>query len=77
MEGSEILNRWSEYIEELFDDNRLSKPNIKKNVDGPPIMKDEVRQVIKSMKTNKATGPDGISIEMIQSLDELGVDAMT
>ncbi|CAF1369208.1 unnamed protein product [Adineta steineri] len=29
------------------------------------------------MKTNKATGPDGISIEMIQCLDELGVDVMT
>ncbi|CAF5174075.1 unnamed protein product, partial [Rotaria magnacalcarata] len=40
-------------------------------------MKDEVRQAIKSMKTNKATGPDGISTEMIQCLVELGVDIMT
>jgi hypothetical protein len=77
MEKSDILNRWSEYIAELFDDNRASKPNIKKNIEGPSIMKDEVRQAIKSMKTNKATGPDGISIEMIQSLDELGLDVMT
>ncbi|CAF1635495.1 unnamed protein product, partial [Adineta ricciae] len=29
------------------------------------------------MKTNKATGPDGISIEMIHCLDELGVKVMT
>ncbi|CAF4923470.1 unnamed protein product, partial [Rotaria magnacalcarata] len=29
------------------------------------------------MKTNKATGSDGISIEMIQCLDERGVDIMT
>ena len=77
MEKGDILNRWSEYIEELFDDNRASKPNIKKNIEGPPIMKGEVRLAIKSMKTNKATGPDGISIEMIQCLDELGVDVMT
>jgi hypothetical protein len=77
MEKSDILNRWSEYIAELFDDNRASKPNIKKNIEGPSIMKDEVRQAIKSVKTNKATGPDGISIEMIQSLDELGLDVMT
>ncbi|CAF5183930.1 unnamed protein product, partial [Rotaria magnacalcarata] len=77
MEKGDILNRWTEYIEELFDDNRTSKPNIKKNIEGPPIMKDEVRLAIKSMKTNKATGPDGISIEMIQCLDELGVDVMT
>ena len=40
-------------------------------------MKGEVRQVIKLMKTNKATGPDEISAEMIQSLGELGVDIMT
>ena len=77
MDKQDILNRWSEYIEELFDDNRASKPDIKKNIEGPPIMKDEVRQAIKSMKLNKATGPDGISIEMIQCLDELGVDVMT
>ncbi|CAF1377520.1 unnamed protein product [Adineta ricciae] len=29
------------------------------------------------MKMNKATGPDGISVEMIQCLDEIGVDVMT
>ena len=77
IEKNEILNRWSEYIEELFDDNRMSKRNIRKNMEGPPIMKDEVRQAIKSMKGNKATGPDGIFVEMIQSLNELGVDAIT
>jgi hypothetical protein len=77
MEKSEILNRWSEYIQELFDDDRLPKPNIKKNIEGPPIMKDEVRQAIKSIKNNKATGSDGIAAEMIRSLDELGVDVFT
>ncbi|CAF1302854.1 unnamed protein product [Adineta ricciae] len=77
MEKHDILNRWSEYIEELFDDNRAAKPIIKKNIEGPTIMKDEVRKAIKSMKTNKATGPDGISVEMIQCLDEIGVDMMT
>jgi len=77
MEKHDILSRWSEYIEELFDDNRASKPNIKKNIEGPPIMKDEVRQAIKLITINKATGPDGISVEMIQCLEELGVDVMT
>ena len=77
MEKKEILNRWSEYIEKLFDGDRVSKPIFKKNMEGPSIMKDEVRQAIKSMKSNKATGSDGISAEMIQSLDELGVDTIT
>ena len=40
-------------------------------------MKDKVRQAIKSMKSNEATGPDEISTEMIQSLDEIGVDTIT
>ena len=43
IEKNEILNRWSEYIEELFDYNRMSKLNIRENMEGPPIMKDEVR----------------------------------
>ena len=74
---NEILKRWSEYIEELVDDDRMSKSNVKKNMKGPSVMKDEVRQAIKSIKSNKAVGSDGISTEMIQSLDELGVDAIT
>ena len=74
---NEILNRWLEYIEELFDDDRMSKPSVKKNMEGPSIMKDEVRQAIKSMKSNKAMGLDGISIEIIPSLDDLGVDVIT
>ena len=77
IEENEVLNRCSEYIGELFDDNRMSKPNIRKNMEGLPIMKDEVRQAIKSMKGNKATGPVGIFVAMILSLDELGVDAIT
>ena len=77
MEKRDILNRWSECIEELFDDNRTSKPNIKKNIEGSSIMKNEVKQAIKSMKINKAAGPDGIFAEMIQSLNELGVHVMT
>ena len=77
MEKQEILNRWSEYTEELFEDNRPTKPIIKKNIEGPPIMKDEVKNAIKTMKNNKAPGPDGITSEMIQSLEELGVDILT
>ena len=38
-------------------------------------MKDQVRQTIKSMESNKAMDSDGIHIEMIGSLDEIGVDA--
>ena len=58
-------------------DERGDKPPIKKNFDGPPIMKDEVRKAVKSMKKGKAAGPDKITVEMIESLDEFGIDILT
>ena len=39
MEREDVLNRWSEYIEDLFQDDRGEKPIIKKDMDGPPILK--------------------------------------
>ena len=50
IEKEKILERWSEYISELYHDERGDKPPIMKNFDGPPIMKDEVRKAVKSMK---------------------------
>ena len=47
-----------------------------KNFDGPPIMKDGVRKAVKSMKKGKAAGPDKITVEMIESLDEFGIEIM-
>ena len=58
-------------------DERGDKPPIMKNFDGPPIMKDEVRKAVKSMKKGKAAGPDKITVEMIESLDEFGIDMLT
>ena len=45
MEKCDILQRWSEYIEELFEDNRVSIPQISKDMQGPCILKDGVRGV--------------------------------
>ena len=72
-----ILERWSAYISELYHDKRDDKPPIMKNFDGPPIMKDEVRKAVKSMKKSKAAGQDKITVEMIESLDEFGIVMLT
>ena len=74
MENEKILERWAEYISELYHDERGDKPPIMKNFDGPPIMKDEVRKAVKLMKNGKTAGPDKITVEMIESLDEFGMD---
>ena len=77
MEKEKILERWSEYIRELYHHERGDTPPIMKNFDGPPIMKDEVRKAVKSIKKGKAAGPDKITVEMTESLDEFGIDMLT
>ncbi|XP_042883267.1 uncharacterized protein LOC122260182 [Penaeus japonicus] len=77
MEKEEILERWTEYIEDLFHDDRGEKPKVEKNMEGPPTLKSEVRVAIGKMKKNKAPGPDKIVTEMIKALDEFGIDKMT
>ena len=44
-------------------------PRIKRNLDGPKILKAEVRAAINKMKKKKAAGPDKIVVEMISTLD--------
>ena len=45
--------------------------------EGPEIMREEVKNTIKNMKTEKATGPDMISTEMMQALEGIELDAKT
>ena len=77
MDKEKILERWAEYIGELFEDNRKEHDVMKKNFAGPPIMKDKVREAMRKMKTGKATGPDGLSIELIEALEEYGIEKVT
>ncbi|GFR82208.1 endonuclease-reverse transcriptase [Elysia marginata] len=69
MDISDILERWSQYVEELFDDVRGPKPPIRNN-EGPPIMEEEVRNAIRKMNHNKATGPDETPVELFDALNE-------
>jgi len=40
-EKDKVLERWTEYLGELFKDDRGNKPTINKNLDGPAILKSE------------------------------------
>src|SRR5579872_4891928 len=77
MEKDQILNRWTEYIQELFEDDRGDLPQIRKDIDGPDILKDEVRFAIKHMKRNKACGPDNIFAELLHAAEEFSVEKIT
>ena len=77
VEKDAILNRSTEYIEELFHDVRGSMQSFPDLIKGPNILKSDVRTVIKVMRKNKAAGLDGVVIEMIDALEEYGVEKLT
>ncbi|GFS24332.1 RNA-directed DNA polymerase from mobile element jockey-like [Elysia marginata] len=77
MEKDKKLERWSEYISELFDDDSNKDLTLQGIPEGPEIMREEVENTIKNLKTGKATGPDMISTEMMQALEGIELDAIT
>ena len=69
-EAEDIKKRWQEYTEELYKKD-LHDPD---NHDGvitylePDILKCEVKWALGSITTNKASGSDGIPVELFQIL---------
>ena len=78
MEKEKVLERWKEYICELFEDNRPPEYLVtRREKENLPILKEEIVKAIKSMPKGKAAGPDEVFIELIQALDDLGAEWMT
>ena len=61
-EKDDIKQRWEEYIQDLFDDDRGPELPITDN-EGPSILESEVKQALHSLGTSKSEGPDGITRE--------------
>ena len=74
-EAEDIKKRWQEYTEELYK-KRSYDPH---NHDGvinhlePDILECEIKLALESIATNKASGGDGIPVELFQILKD---DAM-
>ena len=72
-EAEDIKKRWQEYTEELYKKNYLPNPD---NHDGviihlePNILECEVKWALRSITTNKASGGDGIPVELFQILKD-------
>ena len=77
MEKDKIRQRWTEYIGELYDADRDENFEIAYDSGGPEIMECEVRHALKKMKDGKATGADGIASEMINALEDYGLERTT
>ena len=77
-EAEDIKKRWQEITEELYKKD-LQDPD---NHDGvithvePDILECEVKQALESITTNKASGGDGIPIELFQILKDDAVKVL-
>ena len=71
-EAEDIKKRWQEYTEELYKKD----PHDPDNHDGvithvePDILECEVKGALGSITTNKASGGDGIPVELFQILKD-------
>ena len=78
-EGEDIKKRWSEYTGELYKKD-LHDPD---NHDGvmthlePDILECEVKWALGSITVNKASGSDGIPVELFQILKDAAVNICT
>ena len=72
-EAEDIKKRWQEYTEELHTKKDLNNPD---NHDGvithlePDILECEIKWVLGSITMNKASGGDGIPVELFQILKD-------
>jgi len=77
-EAEDIKKRWQKYTEELYKKG-LHDPN---NYDGvmihlePDILECEVKWALESITTNKASGGDGIPVELFQLLKDDAVKVL-
>ena len=81
-EEQAIVNRWTEYCQELYnhplnpDINILQRNNLDQD-DDLPILKDEVINAIKSLKDGKSPGNDNISSELLKHVGDAIVNVFT
>ena len=77
-EAQDIKKRWQEYKEKLYK-NHLHDPDHKDSVIThlePDILKCEVKWALESLTTNKASGGDGILVELFQILKDDAVKVL-
>ena len=77
-ETENIKKRWQEYTEELYN-KHLHDPDNHEGVIThlePDILECEVKWALESITTNKASGGDGIPVELFQILKDDAVKVM-
>ena len=77
-EGDDIKKRWQQYIEELYkkDLNDPDNHNCMITHLEPDILECEVKWALENITTNKASGGDGIPVELFQILEDDAVKVL-
>ena len=73
-----MKKKWQEYMEELYKKD-LHDPDNHDDVIThlePDILESEVRWALESITTNKASGGDGIPVELVQILRDDAVKVL-
>ena len=78
IEGEDIKKRWQEYIEELCKKDLQDPENHNGVITHlePDILEWEVKWALGSITMNKASGGDGIPVELFQILKDDAVKVM-
>ena len=77
-EAKDIKKSWQEYTEELYKNDLHdsdSHDDVITNLE-PDILECEVKWALESITTNKASGGDGIPIELFQILNNAAVKVL-
>lgn len=68
MDAKEVGQRWSEYVNELFLDERPEICDTSEGNEGPEILESKVRWAMNDMKRGKVAGSDSVTIKMFKQL---------
>ena len=76
-EADDIKKRWQQYTEELYkkDHDPDNHADVITNLE-PDILECEVQWALESITTNKASGGDGIPVELSQILKDEAVKVL-
>ena len=77
-EAEDIKKRWQEYTEELYKKDLHDQDNYDDVITHlePDILECEVKWALESITTNKASGGDGIPVELFQLLEDDAVKVL-
>ena len=76
-----VLKRWKEYFEKLINKKNNKEPRTEEaevvNEEVNCVSREEVKNVLKRIKTGKAVGADEFSVEVWKCMGEMGIKCLT